>query len=307
MNLRLKPLQVALAVIVLCAASVGLLHWRRVTGKYSDQQLFDCLPHNPGTVRVFVSLERLRDSGLLSVLSSSTAAQEPDYTSFVQETGFEYMTDLDAAAVNFDKDDVYATVRGRFNWKRLSDYAAKRGGECRNTTCTIPASKPERFISYFPLRDDVMALAVTREERGVVSIAPPGHSPEIPTSPVWVQAPGQAFAHLSWSPSGAQFLVSSLAKANLATFEISVAANAFNLGLRAQMPTPTAAADATQSFRQATSIFSKMLDRDRISANPADLSGLLVGGAFKVEGNDVLGTWPLDKRFLQAFLGGRLP
>ena len=309
MTLRLKPWQVATAVVVLSIGIIAALRAYRASHDFTDQLLFDCLPDDSATVRLFLNMADLRSSGILGVLKSSTVAQDPEYKSFVGDSGFDYMTDMDAVAANFAHGDVYMTIRGRFQWTKLSAYAKKQGGSCINTICAMPATQPNRFISFFPLRNDVLALAVSKDERGVVSInlPRPGVSHPIPSGTAWIASPGAMFKDLAWTPAGAQFLTSSLEKSQETLFRIAAEPPGASLRMEATFPTPVAASETADTFKQTTELLGKMLNRDRIKANPSDLSGLLVAGTFTNEGTLVRGIWPLDRKFLQSFLGGQIP
>src|SRR6266849_5717915 len=171
MKFRFQPWQLAVLVVLICAAAVGVSHWRSVSRPFNAVALVECLPPDQAT-HLYIDVGALRRSGLLDLLAGSKAAEEPDYRRFVEQTGFDYRTDLDAIAAAFFRGNVYLTLRGRFQWKPLSDYARAQGGQCRNTICTLPASRPDRNISFYPLKADVLAFSVSAEERGVTMIGP---------------------------------------------------------------------------------------------------------------------------------------
>ena len=54
------------------------------------------LPADRATL-VYIDTDALRKSGLLDLLAGSKAAEEADYRKFVEQTGFDYRTDLDAS------------------------------------------------------------------------------------------------------------------------------------------------------------------------------------------------------------------
>jgi hypothetical protein len=47
-----------------------------------------------------------------------------------------------------------------------------------------------------------------------------------------------------------------------------------------------------------------MLERDKLAPSPGDLSSVLVAGRFETRASHALGTWPLQKEFLESLLGG---
>jgi hypothetical protein len=86
---------------------------------------------------LYIDADALRAAKLLDSVAGSPASEEPDYRRFVEETGFDYRKDLNAAAASFLNGDAYMAVRGRFDWKRLSEYARAQRGECSGSFCSI--------------------------------------------------------------------------------------------------------------------------------------------------------------------------
>jgi hypothetical protein len=250
----------------------------------------------------------LRASGLLDLLAGSSAAEEPDYRRFVDQSGFDYRRDLDAVAAAFVDGNIYVSVRGHFDQKRLSAYALAQRGKCWDTLCSMPASQANRNISFYPLSSGVLALAITAAERGAQDISPPGNKAPavIPSGPVWVSAPGPAFSDLGGLPAGARIL-SPLADAQEATFSVrplTPAGDRFEIRLEAQYTTPEAARRVAQQFTSTTELLRSMIRREKLTPNPADLSGVLTAGTFETKGTSALGVWPIEKRFFQALFSG---
>ena len=123
-------------------------------------------------------------------------SEEADYKKFVEQTGFDYRTDLDAVAAGFRDGDEYFAVQGRFKWNRLADYAQSHQGKCGNGTCSMPASQAGKTISFSLLRRDVLALAVARDPQASRVIFPGfwKDPPTIPAAAIWVSAPPYVFA-----------------------------------------------------------------------------------------------------------------
>ena len=130
MRLRFQPWQLALLVVALCVASVGVVRWWRVSAPYDAAHLVALLPSEKATV-VYIDTGLLRQSGLLDLVAGSKAIEEPDYRKFVDQTGFDYRRDLDAVAAAFVDNHVYITLRGRFQWKQLNGYATIYAGKWR--------------------------------------------------------------------------------------------------------------------------------------------------------------------------------
>src|SRR5207302_4939874 len=145
MHIRFKPWQLAFVVVVLCVVAVGVVRWARVAEPYDAVRLLSALPVDRATL-LYIDTRLLRQSGMLDLLAGSKAAEEADYRKFVDQTGFDYRTDLDAVAAAFVNGTVYLTLRGRFQWKQLTTYAETEGGECHYTVCTMSGSSLERNI-----------------------------------------------------------------------------------------------------------------------------------------------------------------
>jgi hypothetical protein len=55
-----------------------------------------------------------------------------------------------------------------------------------------------------------------------------------------------------------------------------------------------------------TDLLKKMLEREKMTPNPRDLSGVLVAGTFKSEDKRVVGGWPVERGFLETLVTGKL-
>src|SRR2546422_3130706 len=103
-----------------------------------------------------IDFAALRRGGIFEMLSGPVVEEEPEYKTFVEKTAFDYRRDLDHAFISFHASGVYFLLRGRFDWKRLENYAREQGGGCLNGLCRMPGSAPERKISFFPLNASLM-------------------------------------------------------------------------------------------------------------------------------------------------------
>jgi hypothetical protein len=307
MQHRFQPWHVALFVILLCGGAVYLAHWRRSARHYDAAGLVECLPPDRST-HVYLDVDALRRSGILDLLAGSKASEEPAYRAFVDQTGFDYRTDLDAAALAFLNGNEYMVLRGRFDWKQLSKYAKNNGGKCLNTTCEMPASTPDRHISFYPLTSDVLALAVSKEERGVVMIGPNQWStrPQLPPEPVWISAPAFAFSDVKGLPDGTHSFLSPLAQAQHITFAIGPEGNRLQIRLAVACTDRGTAAALASQLTNATDLLRKMLERQHVTPNPMDLSGVLTAGSFQQQDQQVTGTWPVERGFLAALANGKI-
>ena len=293
-------------VVALCVAAVAVARWWRVSSTYAAARMVSALPTEKATV-VYIDTEQLRRSGLLQLLAGSKAAEEADYRKFVDETGFDYRTDLDALAASFIDNRFYATLRGRFRWKQLTAYAESQGGECHYSVCTMLGSAADRNISFYPLKSDVLALAVSTDPRAVSSIASGGRlQMPVPHDPFWISVPAATFDRLDAFPAGTRAFLSPLAHAEKVIFAARPQGDHLQLRLEVACATPEAAAELVKQFSSVTALLKSMIEREHMTPNPRDLSGVLVAGTFEQRQSTVIGTWPVERGFVEALASGQI-
>jgi hypothetical protein len=279
---------------------------------YEAVRLVQCLPEDR-SLHVYMNLGTLRSAGLLDLLAGSQGAEEPDYKKFVEQTGFDYRTDLDAVAAGFRDGDEYFAVQGRFQWNRLADYARSHQGSCQSAPdalCSMPASQAGKTISFTLLRRDVLALAVAKDTQAAHTIFPGfwKDPPKIPPAAAWVSAPPYIFSDATNLPAGVGAFRSQLATARNTVFTLGPAADqkAFELKMVVDCTTPDDATKMAQQFSGVTELLQKMLARDKLTPGSADLSGVLVAGRFQAQKEQVTGTWPIDRKFLESLVSGKV-
>lgn len=293
-------------VVALCVAAVAVARWWRVSSPYDAARMVSALPTEKATV-VYIDTEQLRRSGLLQLLAGSKTAEEADYRKFVDATGFDYRTDLDALAASFVDNRFYATLRGRFRWKQLTAYAESQGGECRYSVCTMLGSAADRNISFYPLKSDVLALAVSTDPRAVSSIVSGGKlQMPLPPDPFWISVPAAAFDRLEAFPAGTRAFLSPLAHAEKVIFAAGPQGDHLQLRLEVACATPEAAAELVKQFSSVTGLLKSMIEREHMTPNPRDLSGVLVAGSFEQHQSTVIGTWPVQRGFVEALASGQI-
>jgi len=293
-------------VVALCVAAVAVARWWRASSVYDAARLISALPTERATV-VYLDIEQLRRSGLLTLLAGSKAAEEPDYRKFVDETGFDYRTDLDALAAAFVDGRFYATLRGRFRWRQLTAYAESQGGECHYSVCTMIGSTVERNISFYPLKSDVLALAVSTDPQAVTVIGTGAKAKmPVPREPFWISLPAAAFDRVEAFPAGTRAFLSPLAHAEKVTFAAGPQGDHLQLRLEVACATPEAAAELVMQLSNVTGLLKSMIDREHMTPNPRDLSGVLVAGTFAQRQSTVIGTWPVERGFVEALASGQI-
>ena len=300
MYLRNVKFRLLVLATVCAAIAAGLALYR--TWSFSPGALLRRLPSD-GAVIVSIDFRELRRTGVLSIFGGSKVAQEPEYRAFVGQTGFDYLNDLDSAQISFHSSGTYFLLRGRFNWKAIEDYAARQGGNCRDSFCRVAGSVPARKISFFPLRRNVMALAVGADSSAATRLQITGpRLADVPGDPVWSLIPIAALEQNRSLPPAAAAFVQAMDGAR------SVVLAAGPEGTRVAVRL-----DATcGSAAQATALATRLRDitahlRDAVAMpDPKDLSGVLAAGVIEQKDVHVLGRWPVAREFLESLGGGAL-
>lgn len=305
MRFRFQPWQLAVLLIIVCIAAVWGIYTLRLRGGTSPSDLVSYLPTANATV-VYIDVEALRRSGILAMIAGSKAAEDLEYRQFVDETQFDYRQDLDAVAAAFKDGQVFFALRGRFHWKNLMDYTKRQGGSCRNGFCSVNGSQPQRRISFYPLKANIMAMATSGDDfaayqitrnAGKLAVAPP-------TDPAWAVVPAAALKNADSLPSGTKAYASALADADQIVFTIGPDGDHLQLALQVTCRDAEGASTLLKDFENTTDTLRKWIAREHQQANPADLSGILVAGAFRREDKRFYGKWPVSRAFVDSVTSG---
>jgi hypothetical protein len=257
-------------------------------------------------VIVYIDFQRLRQAGILRLIESSKVQEETAYREFAGRIGFDWKRDLDSALLALAPSGKYMLVTGRFNWPRLRSYTRSAGGECYESTCRLNGSTPERRISFFPLQDNLMALAVSTDEWAVRNLqgSTPAPVPELPDAPVWVKIPGAALRSGQNLPDGTRMFARSIAQADFATLMLAAEGQAITAKLDVHCGDAQAAAEIAAELSRATAVLRDLIGREHQQPNAADLSGLLAAGNFWSQGARVYGRWPIQRALIESLFGG---
>jgi len=81
---------------------------------------------------------------------------------------------------------------------------------------------------------------------------------------------------------------------------------AFELRMTVDCSTPDDATKMAAQFVSVTDLLKKMLDRDHLKPTSGDLSGVLIAGHFEAQKDQVTGTWPIDRKFIESLVSGKV-
>ncbi len=297
------PLRLTVVLLVVACVLAGAgIFWFRARSAAHSSNLVSYLPAANASV-VYIDVDALRRSGILSELAGAKAAEDPDYQQFVRETRFDYQHDLDAVAVALKEGRSYFALRGRFHWDTLKDYAVRQGGSCHDNFCVVPGSQPNRRISFYRLRPDVMALAVAPDDFAAYQVNNTGPQvmPTGPQDPVWAIIPAAALRGLDGVPAVAKAYVPALETAEQIVFSVGPdQERQLKLGLRVTCKDAQTATALLKQFEEVTKALRDLIAHQRQKPDAADFSTVLIAGIFRRDDQQVYGVWPIPKAFVEA-------
>ena len=301
------------AIAAVLGIALGIWGYWFYSRPYDAVRLIQCLPQDR-SLHVFLNVGMLRSAGILDLLAGTQGTEDADYKKFVEQSGFDYRTDLDAVAAGFRDGDEYFAVQGRFKWDRLSAYAQSHQGKCEAgqsaSTCSMPASQPGKTISFSLLRRDVLAMAVARDPQASRVIFPGfwKDPPKIPAAAIWVSAPPYVFADAKSLPAGLGPFRSQLERARGTVFTLGPAPDqkAFEVRMTVDCTAPDDATKMAAQFSSVTDLLKKMLDREKLKPAAGDLSSVLIAGHFEAQKDQVTGTWPIERKFIESLVSGKV-
>ena len=304
MSHKLRAWLIVAGIAAFCGASVWGVAWYR-SRSLGTAALLARLPAENALV-AYIDFSELRRGGVLDLLDGSKAGEDPEYRNFVRQTQFDYKKDLDAALVAFAPTGRFLLLKGRFDWNSLRAYVEGQGGKCANAFCRMTGSAPERRISFFPLRSNLMALAVSPDESAALRLGNvvPGPDPQLPAAPVWLSIPPSVLKSSDSLPAGTRMFARGMERAESATLAFAPEGHGLAARLDVRCRDERDAADLASQLTRTTSLLRETMERERQKPNPADLSGVLTSGVFRNEGRRVLGYWPIERAFVENVLGG---
>jgi hypothetical protein len=305
-NYKKRAALLIILIAALCGLAIWGVAWFRYRGLTKTAEWLERLPTQDAVV-FYIDFAALRKGGVLQMLAGSKAAEEPDYKVFVMKTEFDYARDLDAVLACFTPRAKYFVVKGRFDWNSLQSYAREQGGTCRDALCNMNGSTPERKISFFPLRPDLMALAVSPYDSAATDLEAASarrRAVEPPDAPVWISVPPALLKSGGELPEGTRMFAHSMENTEDVNIALAPQGNRFEARLNVQCRSAEQAALLAEQLARITSVLREMIARDKQTPNPRDLSGVLTAGSFQHTGMRVFGSWPLERVFLEGLLAG---
>lgn len=247
----------------------------------------------------------LRAAGLLGESPGQSKTLEPEYKQFLDGTGFDYRRDLDSVVASFSRSGNYFIARGRFNWAKLRDYAVREGGSCYQDLCRVQGSRAERHISFLPLRNDAIALAVSTNDLAATLLTKTGQpvTAAIPAAPVWLSVPGAELRRQDALPPEMHLMLSALTSADRVIITLGPAGGGIEAHMDATCRTLDDARILASQLRTTTADLKEALRRDRKAVDD-DVVTLLTAGSFDQTDRRVTGRWPIRKSLLEALTAG---
>jgi hypothetical protein len=300
-RLRVQPWHLVAGLVLICIAAVAGVYRFRTRGEADPAQMVSYLPTKNAVV-AYIDFDAIRRAGILNMVAGSKAAEELEYQQFVGQTLFDYRQDLDAAALSFAGDQVFLVLRGRFHWKNLMDYVVRQGGLCHNGYCAMDGSRRNRRISFYPIRPNLMAMAVGKNDEAAYSVGRNSGRLALspPDQPIWIVVPAVAVKDASTIPDAVKPYASALKNADEVVLSISPREDHLQLSVKVTCKDAIAASSLLVDVENATSALRKMINGERQMPGPGDLRSVLIGGAFRRDDRRVYGEWPISRAFVDS-------
>jgi hypothetical protein len=294
-----------LGLAVAVAAVLFGINFYRHRFVRSNADLVRLLP--PGDLTTFfLDFDVLRRTGTLNLLADVKPAGEKQYEEFVSQTQFHYLSDIDALAGASDGDQLFFTIRGRFDWNKLKQYALGHGGVCLRDYCTAPTSKAGHWANFLSIQSDVIGLAISPNGTAADLLRPPGRriqqqaSDHLRDKAIWFKPSQKLIKTPADVPLAVRIFAISLQSAESVVLSVGAGSGGIAVQLNAGFPNEATAEAARNQMEIQTKMLKLQLEREQQQTSPADLSGLLTSGTFHVVHEQVIGIWPVRQELLRA-------
>jgi hypothetical protein len=295
--------RITVGILASAAVLIAAIVWfniGRSSGLSTEHDLLAHLPNEPSAV-LSIDFSTLRRGGLLNARSMPL---EPEYKAFLDGTGFDYHRDLDLVVASFSQSGNFFVARGRFDWARIRKYAIQQGGSCYDELCRVQGSTPERRISFLPLGDNVIAVAVSTDDLAATRLRKANSALplQIPTNLFWMSIPGRSLSQPGALPEGIRVALSGL----LETDRVLLTAGPGPRGIEAHLETTCRTLDAARTLESQLRSSAAIL-KDAVAGNKTNdqtLAAVLSAGSFDRDAKKVTGTWRIDRSVIEGLTDG---
>src|ERR1039457_779461 len=130
---------------------------------------------------------------------------------------------------------------------------APSGSSARGST---RCAAPERRISYFPVRSNLMALAVSTDDSAAqrLNSAAPGPEPQVPDAPVWLSIPTSVLKSGDSLPDGTRMFARGMERAETVTLAFTPDGQGLAARLDVRCRNQQDAADMASQLTRTTSL-----------------------------------------------------
>jgi len=303
-NRHLRSALLILSAAAVCGAAVWGGLWYRARAE-SPAALVARIPTSDALV-IYLDFAAQRRSGVLSLLDKPNVAEEPEYRDFARSIDFDYRRDLNSVLLAAAPSGKFLLAQGRFNWDRLRAYVASQNGRCDGALCRMQGSAADRRISFFPIHDNLMALAVSSDDSAALRMSRADHGvePEVPEAPAWISIPSSVLRSSEDLPEEARLFARSMSRADSVVLAFIPENGGFAAKLTIRCRDAQDASDLASQLTGATTLLRQMFLSRHHTPNPAELAGVLTSGTFRSDGARVYGSWPVERAFLDNLLGG---
>ncbi len=300
---RLKGWRLIAVLAALAVTGVLVALYFTQSGTLTAAGMISYLPERTAA-NFFADVRTIRASGLLTKIVSNSVAEEPEYKTFVTQTGFDYKKDLDRIAGSTASGMSYFLLEGRFDWDRLRTHVTSQGGTCKGDGCFVKGSTPERIVSFRQIRRNLMALASGPSETAARAIERRSERKvEAPDKPIWISLPASALRGQAL-PSGTKLFAKALESADMVLLSLGSSGNDFELAMDASCPREEDAVILKSQLEGLTKLLKSLISREDQKPRDTDLTGVLTSGSFDRTGQHVKARWVLPKPFLESLGGG---
>jgi hypothetical protein len=295
---------------ILVVGFVGFAWWNgRAPG--NPEALLLKLPTQDAVV-VGLDFDALRSSGVLASLFDSKGPQEAEYVDFVRDSGFNYQRDLHYVLAAFAPDGEFFFVRGAFDWSKLARYVASQKGSCGDHLCRLNGSTPEKKISFFQVRNDLMAMAVAEDPGAATRLKQLGPQDDVivPKEPAWLTFSAGALRHEAASRGSLSGSSRLFASAIMDAERVTITAGPSGAGnlaarLEAVCRDPEQAGGLVEQMQGLTRVLKSGAVQEGQSAATDSLGGLIASGTFSQAGSHVVGEWTIPGSLLSSLAATR--